>query len=193
MRTGRYGRPGAGQRARSAPCACPTVRSCRPSMWSSVRGSPPRSRWLAGSGLDVSRGVPVDPHGRTAVDRVFAAGDAAATFDKSSGTHVPGRTGRPPGARARAPARLMLGLEPGPAPLTSFWTDQYGLRIQYIGQAEAPIGSRSTVTRPAATSPPPSPVPVGQSPRCSWTGLAVYPRHAKQSRKENDELSSGNR
>jgi hypothetical protein len=28
----------------------------------------------------------------------------------------------------------MLGLDPGVAPLTSFWTDQYGLRIQYVGQ-----------------------------------------------------------
>ena len=29
----------------------------------------------------------------------------------------------------------MLGLDPGPAPLTSFWTDQYGIRIQYLGRA----------------------------------------------------------
>ena len=28
----------------------------------------------------------------------------------------------------------MLGLDPGAQPLTSFWTDQYGLRIQYVGQ-----------------------------------------------------------
>jgi hypothetical protein len=29
----------------------------------------------------------------------------------------------------------MLGLDPGEAPLTSFWTDQYGLRIQYVGDS----------------------------------------------------------
>jgi hypothetical protein len=29
----------------------------------------------------------------------------------------------------------MLGLDPGVAPLTSFWTDQYGIRIQYLGSA----------------------------------------------------------
>jgi hypothetical protein len=29
----------------------------------------------------------------------------------------------------------MLGLAPGPGPLTSFWTDQYGIRIQYLGRA----------------------------------------------------------
>jgi 3-phenylpropionate/trans-cinnamate dioxygenase ferredoxin reductase component len=28
----------------------------------------------------------------------------------------------------------MLGLDPGNAPLTSFWTDQYDLRIQYLGR-----------------------------------------------------------
>ena len=31
-------------------------------------------------------------------------------------------------------ARVMLGLDPGAAPVTSFWTDQYGLRIRYVGQ-----------------------------------------------------------
>ena len=29
----------------------------------------------------------------------------------------------------------MLGDEPRPAPLPSFWSDQYGLRIQYVGHA----------------------------------------------------------
>lgn len=29
----------------------------------------------------------------------------------------------------------MLGLDPGRAEPTSFWTDQYGLRIQYLGHA----------------------------------------------------------
>jgi hypothetical protein len=30
----------------------------------------------------------------------------------------------------------MLGLEPGPVELSSFWTDQYGIRIQYLGNAQ---------------------------------------------------------
>jgi hypothetical protein len=29
----------------------------------------------------------------------------------------------------------MLGLEPGNVELSSFWTDQYGVRIQYLGDA----------------------------------------------------------
>jgi 3-phenylpropionate/trans-cinnamate dioxygenase ferredoxin reductase component len=98
-------------------------------------GIDPEVAWLAGSGLDAARGVSVDVNGRTAIEHVFAAGDAAATFDPSRGRHVSGshwEAARRQGARV---ARMMLGLDPGPAPLTSFWTDQYGLRIQYIGDA----------------------------------------------------------
>jgi 3-phenylpropionate/trans-cinnamate dioxygenase ferredoxin reductase component len=98
-------------------------------------GIAPDVSWLADSGLDVSCGVPVDPHGRTAIERLFAAGDAAATFDQSLGTHVPGSHWEAAGRQGARAGRLMLGLDPGPAPLTSFWTDQYGLRIQYIGQS----------------------------------------------------------
>jgi NADPH-dependent 2,4-dienoyl-CoA reductase/sulfur reductase-like enzyme len=39
------------------------------------------------------------------------------------------------GRQGMRAARSMLGLEPGPAPLTSFWTDQYGIRIQYLGRS----------------------------------------------------------
>lgn len=98
-------------------------------------GIEPEIAWLAGSGLDAAGGVPVDVNGRTAIERVFAAGDAAATFDPSRGRHVPGSHWEAAGRQGARAARLMLGLDPGPAPLTSFWTDQYGLRIQYIGDA----------------------------------------------------------
>ena len=30
----------------------------------------------------------------------------------------------------------MLGDSPAPAPPSSFWSDQYGLRIQYVGSSE---------------------------------------------------------
>ncbi len=97
-------------------------------------GVDPNVAWLAGSGLDISRGVPVDVHGRTAIERVFAAGDAAATFDQSCRCHVPGSHWEAAGRQGTRVARIMLGLDPGAQPLTSFWTDQYGLRIQYVGQ-----------------------------------------------------------
>ena len=97
-------------------------------------GIEPDVAWLAGSGLDVSAGVPIDANGRTAIEHVFAAGDAAATFDQSCGRHVPGSHWEAAGRQGARVARVMLGLDPGAAPVTSFWTDQYGLRIQYVGQ-----------------------------------------------------------
>jgi NADPH-dependent 2,4-dienoyl-CoA reductase/sulfur reductase-like enzyme len=90
--------------------------------------------WLTGSGLDLSAGVPVDPHGRTAIERLFAAGDVAATFDERCGCHVPGSHWEAAGRQGARAAHVMLGLDPGTPSLTSFWTDQYGLRIQYVGR-----------------------------------------------------------
>ena len=98
-------------------------------------GVQPDVAWLTGSGLDPAAGVPVDLHGRTAIDRILAVGDAAATFDPLARRHVPGSHWEAAGRQGARAARVMLGLDPGAAPLTSFWTDQYGIRIQYLGQA----------------------------------------------------------
>ncbi len=100
-------------------------------------GVDPDVRWLCGSGLDCVRGVPVDRDGRTEVPDVFAVGDAAATFDPIVGGHVPGSHWEAAGRQGARAARAMLGLAPGAAPVTSFWTDQYGIRIQYLGHARA--------------------------------------------------------
>jgi NADPH-dependent 2,4-dienoyl-CoA reductase/sulfur reductase-like enzyme len=98
-------------------------------------GVEPDISWLTGSGLASPVGVLADAHGRTAAKRILCAGDAAATFDPLVGRHVPGSHWEAAGRQGARAARVMLGLDPGPAPLTSFWTDQYGIRIQYLGQA----------------------------------------------------------
>jgi NADPH-dependent 2,4-dienoyl-CoA reductase/sulfur reductase-like enzyme len=98
-------------------------------------GVVPDTDWLADSGLDCSPGIPVDLHGRTAVPHVLAAGDVAATFDPLSRRQVPGSHWEAAGRQGVRAARVMLGLDPGEAPVTSFWTDQYGIRIQYLGDA----------------------------------------------------------
>jgi NADPH-dependent 2,4-dienoyl-CoA reductase/sulfur reductase-like enzyme len=77
----------------------------------------------------------VDADGRSAAQRVLAAGDAAATFDPVAGRHVAGSHWEAAGRQGARAARVMLGLEPGAAAPASFWTDQYGLRIQYLGHA----------------------------------------------------------
>ncbi len=91
--------------------------------------------WLAGSGVSCNGGVHVDLHGRTTTPHVFAAGDAAATFDPRLQAHLPGSHWEAAGRQGARAAKVMLDLDPGAAPLTSFWTDQYGIRIQYLGHA----------------------------------------------------------
>lgn len=97
-------------------------------------GSEPACEWLAGSGLSAAGGVAVDAAGRTASPEVFAAGDAAATFDAHLGRHVPGSHWEQAARQAVQAARAMLGRDPDAPRPTSFWTDQYGIRIQYLGR-----------------------------------------------------------
>jgi 3-phenylpropionate/trans-cinnamate dioxygenase ferredoxin reductase component len=97
-------------------------------------GVEPDVAWLAGSGLDATHGIAIDACGRTAIADVYAAGDAAAPFDATCGRHVPGSHWEAAGRQGACVGRAMLGIDPGVQPLTSFWTDQYGLRIQYLGQ-----------------------------------------------------------
>jgi NADPH-dependent 2,4-dienoyl-CoA reductase/sulfur reductase-like enzyme len=99
-------------------------------------GVAPDTAWLADSGLDADAGIRVDEHGRTAVPTVMAAGDAARTFDPQLGTHVLGSHWEAAANQGVRAARAMLALEPGHVPLSSFWTDQYGIRIQYLGHAQ---------------------------------------------------------
>jgi len=97
-------------------------------------GTAPATGWLAGSGLD-EKGVRTDAAGRTELPGVFAAGDASVRFDPRTGEH--GRTEHWDAAawQGAAAAKAMLGEQPGAPPLPSFWSDQYGMRIQYVGHA----------------------------------------------------------
>jgi NADPH-dependent 2,4-dienoyl-CoA reductase/sulfur reductase-like enzyme len=97
-------------------------------------GTAPATAWLADSGLD-ERGVPVDTAGRTAVPGVFAAGDASVPFDPRFGCHDRTEHWDAAAWQGAAAAKAMLGEYPGTPPLPSFWSDQYGLRIQYVGHA----------------------------------------------------------
>ncbi len=49
------------------------------------KGITPNVEWLAGSGIEIRRGVVVDRSGRTNLPGVFAAGDCSETADPSSG------------------------------------------------------------------------------------------------------------
>ncbi len=90
-------------------------------------GVSPATEWLAGTPLQ-GRGVAVDDGARSAVAGVFAAGDAAC------GQHWEAAS-----RQGAAAAHRMLGLQPPPAVPESFWSDQYGTRIQLAGH---PHGAR---------------------------------------------------
>lgn len=86
-------------------------------------GVRPDTAWLEPGGLPPA-GIPAGPDGATAIPGVFAAGDAAL------GHHWEAAV-----AQAVAAAHGMLGLEPPPQARPSFWSDQYGIRIQFAGDA----------------------------------------------------------
>ena len=102
-------------------------------------GSAPATEWLAGSGLEPSA-VPVDTAGRTQIPGVFAAGDAAAPFEPRFGVHTRTEHWDAAAKQGSAAAQAMLGDYPGTPPLPSFWSDQYGSRIHYVGHAERSDG-----------------------------------------------------
>ena len=100
-------------------------------------GVTPADAWLAGSGIG-GGGVECNDAGRTALSGVYAAGDVARPYDPFLGTHVRCEHWEAAARQGAAAARAMLALEPAAAPLSSFWSDQYGVRIQYVGYA--PLG-----------------------------------------------------
>jgi NADPH-dependent 2,4-dienoyl-CoA reductase/sulfur reductase-like enzyme len=97
-------------------------------------GVRPAAGWLDGSGLPAD-GVPVDGRGATVARAVYAAGDVCRPIDRATG--MPGRSDHWEAAVAQgvAAAHGMLGLPVPAAPRPSFWSDQYGVRIQFAGDA----------------------------------------------------------
>ena len=77
----------------------------------------------------------VDHAGRTDVPDVYAAGDAARVFNPVLGVYERSEHWEAASRQGAQVARSILGLAPvAPAP-PSFWTDQYGIRVQLIGDA----------------------------------------------------------
>ena len=97
-------------------------------------GTAPATEWLKTSGLDKG-GVPVDATGSTAVPGIYAAGDASRPFDPHLDAHVRSEHWEGAARQGAGAARAMLGLASLPSPAPSFWSDQHGIRIQYLGHA----------------------------------------------------------
>ncbi|XAS69626.1 FAD-dependent oxidoreductase [Micrococcaceae bacterium Sec5.7] len=100
-------------------------------------GAVPNVGWLAGSGLEIGDGVLCDSMGRTSVPGVVAVGDCAAWLDHRAGKHH--RVEHWSGAQERPALAIAALLDPGAAPLPLnvpyFWSDQYGIKLQFAGHA----------------------------------------------------------
>ncbi len=97
-------------------------------------GMVPVTGWLEGSPL-AGPAVVTDAVGRTALPGVWAAGDVAATADRPGARPTRTEHWEAAARRAAATARDMLGLPATAEPPASFWSDQHGVRIQWIGSA----------------------------------------------------------
>ncbi len=101
-------------------------------------GARPCVEWLGGSGVALENGVKCGSDGRTSVAGVVAVGDCANWYDPRVGAHRrvehwTGAVERP----AAAVAALLAGggVESGVPRPPYFWSDQYGVKIQFAGYA----------------------------------------------------------
>ncbi|KMS71517.1 pyridine nucleotide-disulfide oxidoreductase [Streptomyces viridochromogenes] len=103
-------------------------------------GARPCVEWLEGSGVVLDNGVKCGADGRTSLAGVVAVGDCANWYDPRAGLHR--RVEHWTGARERpanAVATLLAGgaVEPAVPRPPYFWSDQYGVKIQFAGHAAA--------------------------------------------------------
>ncbi|BBX65278.1 ferredoxin reductase [Mycobacterium saskatchewanense] len=103
-------------------------------------GSHPATEWLEGSGVEVDgvdKGVICDEAGRTSAPNVWALGDVASWRDPTGHqARVEHWSNVADQARVVVPA--MLGQDvPSTVVVPYFWSDQYDVKIQCLGEPEA--------------------------------------------------------
>jgi 3-phenylpropionate/trans-cinnamate dioxygenase ferredoxin reductase component len=107
-------------------------------------GSIPNTEWLAGSGIEgagpdgsLSGGVLISANGATNLPHVVATGDCAATYSRFAGRVVRYEHWTNALQHPALAAATLLGAEPPTMPATAtvpyFWSDQYGMRLQFAG------------------------------------------------------------
>jgi 3-phenylpropionate/trans-cinnamate dioxygenase ferredoxin reductase subunit len=80
-------------------------------------------------------GIATDAAGRTSFEDVYACGDVARSMHPLLGRHVRVEHWADAAAQGTAVAEAVLGIEPASRELPLFWSDQFGLRLQYVGHA----------------------------------------------------------
>lgn len=99
-------------------------------------GSRPACDWLAGSDVTVGNGIVCDAVGRTSAPDVWAIGDVA-SWRGPSGAQARVEHWSNVAEQARSLVAAMLNLDAvGSAGVPYFWSDQYDLKIQCLGQPQ---------------------------------------------------------
>jgi NADPH-dependent 2,4-dienoyl-CoA reductase/sulfur reductase-like enzyme len=100
-------------------------------------GSKPATDWLEGSGIEVDNGVICDGAGRASAPNVWALGDVASWRD-ATGHQARVEHWSNVADQARVVVPAMLGQDvPTNVVVPYFWSDQYDVKIQCLGEPEA--------------------------------------------------------
>ena len=100
-------------------------------------GSRPATEWLEGSGIAIDNGVVCDDAGRSSAPNVWALGDVA-SWRHRMGHQVRVEHWSNVADQARVVVAAMLGQElPSAVAVPYFWSDQYDVKIQCLGEPEA--------------------------------------------------------
>jgi NADPH-dependent 2,4-dienoyl-CoA reductase/sulfur reductase-like enzyme len=100
-------------------------------------GSRPATKWLDGSGIEVDNGVICDEAGRTSAPNVWALGDVASWRD-ATGHQARVEHWSNVADQARVVVPALLGQDvPTNVVVPYFWSDQYDIKIQCLGEPEA--------------------------------------------------------
>jgi 3-phenylpropionate/trans-cinnamate dioxygenase ferredoxin reductase subunit len=90
---------------------------------------------LAGSGAVIDNGVVVDERAETAVPGVYAVGDVANHWNPVFGERMRVEHWTNAVLAAEVAARNVLGRGAVHSPVPYVWSDQYGMKLQYVGHA----------------------------------------------------------
>jgi NADPH-dependent 2,4-dienoyl-CoA reductase/sulfur reductase-like enzyme len=100
-------------------------------------GSRPATDWLEGSGIKIDDGIVCDTHGRASAPHVWAIGDVA-SWRHALGHQVRVEHWSNVADQARGMVAAILGKElPATVTVPYFWSDQYDVKIQCLGEPEA--------------------------------------------------------
>jgi 3-phenylpropionate/trans-cinnamate dioxygenase ferredoxin reductase component len=110
-------------------------------------GVVPNVEWLESTGLVIDDGIVCDAGGRTSEADVYAVGDVARWHDIPSGTHRRREHWTTTTGQAAVVASRIAGHEEHTLDeVPYFWSDQYGIKIQCVGDADPAADITELVT-----------------------------------------------